>query len=320
MKIEIDKTEDADQAIALLKKENRKLKRDIESMNRHVDAARSANQKKYITKTRKRRKKADWVRAILPDVHGSSVDRDAFGAVMRDLKGIDVDEVILLGDFLECGGFLAQHHTLGYVAQTEYTYENDIAAANQCLDAIMEACPNARDIHYLEGNHEARVEKWAVTQALRNGRDAQFLLDQIGPEKVLNLQERGVKYYRQSTHYHDLAIPGTIRLGKCFFTHGISAAKHAASVHSQRFGGNICYGHTHRKDTWETKTVDAGDIGAWCPGCLCVKQPMWQHTNPTSWTNGYGIQVVARSGNFLPLQVRVIDGQSMFLSLKERAL
>jgi len=318
MKITIDDPANKDLEIKALKKQNAKLQSDMESMHGHVESARKANRKKYVPKASKKRRKADWVRMILPDLHGSRMSKPAFAAVCADLKRVEVDEVVMLGDMMECGGFLAAHHTMGYVAETEYTYEEDIAATNQAFDTLLSLAPKCTNWHYLEGNHERRVEKWAVTQALRNKKDSQFLLDQVGPENVLGLKERGIKYYRQAERYDGMTIPGTIKLNKSYYTHGISTAKHAASVHAARFGGNIYFGHTHRNDSWVSHTVDAGDIGAWCPGCLCEKQPMWLHTNPSAWTQGYGLQVEARSQNFLPIQVGIIDGESMFMDMRSK--
>ncbi len=314
-----DNTKELKNRIKEMGKEIKTLKSDNESMQNHVAQARKANQTKWVSKKRSTKPKDDWVRVVLPDLHGASQDKPTVSALINDLSHFEVDEIVMTGDMIECGGFLAQHHTLGYVAQTEYTYENDIAATNQFLDRIMEACPKVKKIHYIEGNHEHRVEKWCVTMAVRNRRDADWLRQQVGIERVLELEKRGINFYRQSELYHDLSIPGTIKLGKCFFTHGISTAKHAASVHVQMFGGNIWFGHTHRGDAWDGHTVVAGHVGGWNAGCLCKKQPMWLHTNPSQWVNGYGIDVVAKSGNFQPIRIRIENGESMWLPLVKHA-
>ena len=104
-------------------------------------------------------------------------------------------------------------------------------------------------------------------------------------------------------------------LGKCHFWHGTSTAKHAASVNLGQIAGNVVYGHTHREDHSSGRPVATGDIGAWNPGCLCQLQPLWCHTRPTSWTHGYGVQLVAPSGRFLHINVRIVEGQSLLLPL-----
>jgi hypothetical protein len=97
--------------------------------------------------------KGDFVEVIVSDIHGNKHDPAAFAAFESDLKSIKPNRVFLGGDIMDCGGFLAEHHTLGYVAETEDSYEEDLAATNDILNRIQKAAPNA-GVHYLEGNHE----------------------------------------------------------------------------------------------------------------------------------------------------------------------
>jgi hypothetical protein len=185
------------------------------------------------------------------------------------------------------------------------------------LDQIQAAAPRAA-IHYLEGNHESRVERWCVTASLRHRRDAQGLLDIYGPIARLGLKGRGINYYRSSSRYHDLPVPGTIRLGDCAFTHGISYGRHATHDHAVRFGLSVVHGHTHRSQSTVIRTVGGGVVGAWCPGCLCQLQPLYEATRPTDWSHGYGLQLVAKSGRFLTLNVPIVDGESLLSHLSFR--
>ena len=247
-------------------------------------------------------------RVAVPDTHGCLVDEEAVSSFLGDLNIIKPKEVILLGDHLECGGFLAQHHTLGYVAQTEYTFDEDVQATNELLDRIQAVQPESMD--YLEGNHERRIENWCVTQALKNKTDAEYLRRMFSANTVLSLESRGIRWIRQGVYYDDVPIPATIKRGHCYFTHGSSTAKHAAAEHVKKFGGNVVYGHTHRCDSYTIRTVSSGAIGGWSPGCLCRLQPLWQHTNPTDWSHGYGLQLVSEDGSFLHINVPIINGKS----------
>jgi predicted phosphodiesterase len=261
-----------------------------------------------------RRGKEDIVRVIIPDTHGAKVDKGALAACLGDLKALSPDEVILLGDHVDAGGFLAQHHVMGYVAESSYTYEADIAATNAFLDAVQSAAPRAK-VEYIEGNHERRIEQWAVTQTLRNSKDAEYLRRAFAPEFLLKLAERGISYYRQAECYDGLALQGTIKRGKCYFTHGSSTSKQATTTMLQNFAGNIVFGHTHREQSSSARPVHTGQIKSWNPGCLCELQPLWCHTHCTAWTHGYAIQLVARSGEFLHLNIPIIGGKSLLGSL-----
>lgn len=256
-----------------------------------------------------KRHDGDRVRVLIPDTHGAKIDRKAAAALLADLKTLDPDEIIFLGDHVDCGGFLAQHHVLGYVAETAYSYEQDIADANSFLDAVAAAAPRAR-AEYIEGNHERRVETWAVTQTLRHRQDSAMLRRLVAPEYLLKLKERGIAYYRQGEFYDGLPVPGVIKRGKCFFFHGISTAKNAVAATIQRIGGNCVSAHTHRAQSDIIRMVGTGVIGSWNPGCLCEMQPLWQHTAPTNWTQGFALQLVRSSGAFLHLNVPVLNGET----------
>jgi predicted phosphodiesterase len=298
--------------VAKLEGENRSLKshavRLAESIERHTKA--KGKFKSLNLARPERRSEGDRIRIVLGDTHGSALDIRAAAACLTDVRMLKPDEIVHLGDFVNCGGFLAQHHVMGFVAETSYSYEDDIAAANKFLDSLQQAAPDAEK-HLIEGNHDRRPETWAVTETLRHSGDAKWLRDTVAPEMLCHLADRGIKYYRQDRCYDGLPVQGTLRLGKCDYWHGTSCAKHAAAVNSQKVGGNICYGHTHRMDAWLSSPMAIGAIGAWNPGCLCLKQPLWRHTDPTGWTNGYAIQLVQADGKFLHINIPIIDGKSL---------
>src|SRR5678816_568017 len=100
-------------------------------------------------------------------------------------------------------------------------------------------------------------------------------------------RQRGIAYYKRSEHYMGISIPGCIKLGRCFFVHGISASKHAAATHLARFGTNVVFGHIHRSQSVVERSVTSDGFGAWCPGTLAKLQPLYKHTEPSSWSHGY---------------------------------
>jgi predicted phosphodiesterase len=305
---------------AKLKEANKSLKsriRELEKLTELQSSQLNTELSKPLnlkpTKRRKLRGKV-WNRVIIPDTHGRSIDIPAFNALLADIEAIDPLEIVMLGDHIDCGGFLSQHHTMSYVAETEYSYAEDIQAANEALDSIQRVAPRA-EIHYICGNHERRIEKWCVNETLRNHKDSDFLMQIFGPQSLLHLEARGIKFYNEPEFYHDLPVPGTIKLGKCFFTHGSSTAKNAASVMLKKFGGNVVFGHTHRMDMHVDKVVNVGTIAAWNPGCLCKPQPLWMNTNPTSWSHGYAVQQCHSDGSFRHNNVPIIDGVSYLISV-----
>jgi UDP-2,3-diacylglucosamine pyrophosphatase LpxH len=253
------------------------------------------------------------IRVVCPDSHGEHVDQKARDAFLGDLKRLAPQEIVMLGDHLDCGGTFSLHERT-YTNEMCESYEDDCAAANTFLDMIQTRAPNAR-IYYIEGNHEQHVERWAVRNFF-NHKDAVGLLEAYGPETALRLKKRGISYYKRSTHYMGLSIPGAIKLGKCFFVHGVSHAKHTAASHLVRFGANVVFGHVHRMQSANERTVTSDGFGAWCPGTLAKLQPLYAHTAPTSWSHGYGVQFVAKSGQFIHVNVPIHKGKSLLHAMR----
>lgn len=249
------------------------------------------------------------IRLIIPDSHGSHIDWAAAEAVIADAKVIDPHEIVLLGDHLDAGGTFSTHQRT-YTNEMTESYEEDCYQANLFLDRLQAACPRARDIHYLEGNHEQHVERWA-SRNYHSHRDAVAFLEREGPAGRLRLKDRGISYYRRSVFYQGLAIPGCIKLDKCFFVHGISHAKHADSVHLQRFGASVVFGHIHRSMGRVERTVTSGGHGAWCPGTLAKLQPLYKHTQPSDWSHGYAVQEVLKSGHFEHTNVPIFGDRTI---------
>jgi len=267
-------------------------------------------------KSAKRKPLKTFIRLIVPDTHGSIIDGQAFNSMMQDVKQLasSIREVVLLGDHLECGGFLAQHHTIGYIAQSEYNFADDVTAANIFLDEIQSAVPFAA-MHYLSGNHESRLERWVCDQVVSNSADKEFLHKLVSTQSVLSLEKRAINYY-STGEFYGLRVPGAIKLGKCNFLHGSNHGQNVARTMAGMFGGNVVFAHVHAQQSVTVRTVAAGEVGAWCPGCLCKLQPLWRHSSITQWSHGYAFQIVdADSGEFLHINVPIIDGKSLLTGL-----
>jgi UDP-2,3-diacylglucosamine pyrophosphatase LpxH len=254
-------------------------------------------------------------RVCIPDSHGSMIDWKAAGAFLKDLKGLDADEIVMLGDHVDCSG-LFTHHARGSQEDVEYSYYKDIAAANKFLDMVQRAAPRAK-IHYLEGNHEGRVARWSA-ENITSPDDARMFVNDNAPEAKLRLRARGIRYYRQTEFYQGLAVPNTIRLGRTFYTHGFATGRHATAQHVDRFGANVVHGHTHRCQSYITRNIHSGVYGGWCPGTLMKLQPTYLHTAPSGWSHGYHIEFIARSGRFQAVPVAINNGVSLLSPLLTR--
>jgi hypothetical protein len=304
-------------ALEAAKREIVSLRKDRDQLlSEYTDMQRARKVPKFKPEPRKKTT-GDKVRVSLGDVHGMRMDRAAVDALLSDLRLLDPDEIVLGGDILECGGWLAKHQPIGFIALSDYTYQEDVAAANWFLDQVQAAAPRAV-IYYIEGNHEDRVERWIVDETMGGKRDAQFLYDAFSPETLLRLKERGIEYFRRSEIYVDGAPRGWIKLGKMFFTHTLGRGKNAAEQAARKTAANVTYFCTHREDTATVVFPSVGLVKAFNPGCLCTMQPVWMNSDPSNWSQGYAVDIVAASENFQRLHVPIWRGESLAGAMIER--
>ena len=294
-----------------LSPEVRRLQRLVDKQAEELDDLRKA--RFHIPTGKRRRKGKTFTRVIVPDSHGAHIDKLAAAAFLKDLEILNPHEIVLLGDHIDCGGFLAQHHTLGFVPETSYSFAEDVTACNTFLDNIQMRVQRPK-IYYIVGNHEARIEKWIIKETLRHPRDAEYFFRMFGTESVLGLKKRGIQIVNRNETYDGLRKKGTIKLGKCLFHHGTRTGVHAAKANLDDLGANVCFGHTHRISSFVKETA-SGVIGAWSFGCLCELHPLYGDTRVSGWAHGYGVQVVGADGRFMTMSVPIIDGQSYLANM-----
>jgi hypothetical protein len=313
----MEKVIDAQARIADYQRVIKALEADRAQLREEYNDMRSARPVQKCRPYDPKRIRENHVRMSAGDVHGMMMDRPAVEAFLGGVRTFKPDSIVLGGDVVECGGWLAKHQPIGFVATCDYSYQEDIQAAIWFLDELQKAAPDA-EIHYLEGNHEDRVERWCVDQTMAHGRDAEFLRKAFSPMALLRLEERGIPYYRRTEIYGAGLPRGWLRLGKMFFTHSLAYSKNAARDAVQKTAGNVTFFCTHREDTATIVYPGIGICKAFNPGCLSQMQPIWKHSDPTSWSQGYAIDFIAKSGNFQRVHVPIWKGESLAGAMVER--
>ncbi len=250
---------------------------------------------------------------IVPDTHGAHIDLKWRAAFLKDLKRLAPQRVIWLGDHVDCGGMFSTHQRT-YTNEMAESYEDDLTAANSLLSDAQKVTPDA-DHHYIFGNHEGHVERWAARTYERR-KDADAFVERMGVAARLELKERGIRFYKCQNFYQGLSVPGTIRFGRAgepnmFYTHGMSYAKNACEVHLALFNDNVVFGHCHRSMMSMTRSVTKHAFLAACPGTGAQLQPLYAHTRPTGWSHGYGLRTLTRTGRFRYSNVPIYKGESL---------
>ncbi len=261
---------------------------------------------------RQKRTGKSFIRVFIPDTHGNSYDPQAWAAFIGDLKLLKPKHVVMLGDHVDCAGFLAPHHFPTFYEQTDYTFEDDVDCCNQHLDQIQTICPGV-PIDYLEGNHEHRTKKFTIRASEKNPRDARFLDRRFSIPSLLHFDKRRIRYVERDTSYDGLRRKGAIRVGNYIIQHGTRCGINAAKQTLEDWGTNVISAHTHRMSVF-AKENHNGIIYSYQFACLALLHPHYGDTKASNHSHGYGFQIVT-DGQEITIPVPIINGVSTLSKL-----
>lgn len=265
---------------------------------------------KPISVSKKRKNITKFLtRIAVGDLHGVDQDIEARNSFLSDVELLNPDEIVLLGDMINCSGTFSRWHRV-HVSEYSYNFENDIAAGNDFLDCLQNVAPNAK-IYYLQGNHEYRVDKWAVA-TFDEKYLAELAVNAFGVRNALHLDKRGIAYFENNKCHMGLHKPGIIILGKCGFLHGYASGKHVSHKHLTDLAMNVVHGHNHRAQSHTIRTARDSALKASCPGCLCILQQYYNHEKPTDHTHGYNLQFEDKKSKwFSSSNIAIVNGKSL---------
>lgn len=247
---------------------------------------------------------------IVSDFQIPDHDKKAIGLVHQFIDDFHPSHVHINGDFLNFTPFSRYDVLAGKQAPP---IQEEIKQGRQVLTELTnrarKADPNAEVIWY-EGNHEARLFKFIVRQAL--GSKSPLLDLELDGEEVLSiphlfkLKELGVEWVpeRKSKKIHDF-----------FIEHGDMVRKYAGYTGQgmmERKGSSGTTGHTHRlalvSRTNATKTMFWIESGS-----LCHSRPSPQYAKDADWQKGFGVMIYdKRKKQVYPAVVPIIKNSFMF--------
>ena len=205
---------------------------------------------------------------ILPDIHTKLAISKEYKVVKKYIAANNPDEIVILGDFMEVEAFSAWDSKKRMLMEGR-RYAKEVAFANKELDFLQKHC---KKITFIEGNHENRVERYIEENPELDGI--------INIPIVLKLKERGIEWFTEGEFY---------KISKMYFTHGISTTQAHAKATMMKIGANICYGHTHRYDTYMMNMELQTPHTAYGLGCLCNKKPYWARNKMMGWINQFAV-------------------------------
>ena len=226
---------------------------------------------------------------ILPDVHLTGEGYSpSYSLAKTFVKDIRPDEIILLGDFLDCTSLSHWIENKTLLLENK-RYLLEIGNANEELDYLQKY---SKKVTYLEGNHENWVQQYIEKHPMLEG--------MLEIPLRLELKERNIEWFPLNELY---------RVGKMYFLHGDTTVKYHASKMLQDYGCCLCYGHTHTAQTAQMNMKMQEPIMAYGLGCLCSHEPHYMKGKHARWIDQVGIMEYDENGNFNLTPINITAGQ-----------
>jgi len=221
-----------------------------------------------------------------PDIHWSDRDEQALACAERAQRQFKPDITVIGGDLLSCPAFSEYRRQSMQEAVAEDWEKSELIPASAFLARVGRHTKDK--VYILEGNHEARVERWAVNLSVLG----QSLYTFLSPRRRLleGLDKRRYKwipYAEKPSERSYLSLSPSLSV-----VHGWTYCKHAAQRHLELSRSrSIIFHHTHRmqyvmeRDPWQDVSIEAMSAG-----CLCQLRPIYQVSGaPTQWTHGFWV-------------------------------
>ena len=226
-----------------------------------------------------------------PDIHFPDQDEEALEVALAAHRILQPTHSGFLGDVLDCDIFSAHSKKTIQEAQTQDFRKLELDPCNKMIDEVQANTKSTT--YFLEGNHEQRIERWAVN----NGRVGESIYDLISPQATI---ARGRKDFEMIPYEVPSGLrrgfvqiaPATAKMktGGLVAVHGWSFAKHAAYVHLEKSRSqSVLFGHTHRAQSITSRDPWTGNlIKSFNPGTLSHLQPTYAHGgSPSDWSHGF---------------------------------
>ena len=149
--------------------------------------------------------------------------------------------------------------------------------------------------HYLEGNHEERLQRigGALDPRIRSC---------VNLKKNLDLVKLGIRLLP----YHPRK--GILKIGELKILHGFWANEYMAKKTAGVYGTCV-FGHGHRFQTFQSKQAFHDRVG-FAIGMMGKVSPSWiEHRAPMGWAQGFAFGYLHRGGLFDLYPVRIVEGR-----------
>lgn len=234
---------------------------------------------------------------FMPDAHIEDVDSKAWAAFIRALSAVHANELVILGDFLDCKA--PARWSKATADEYAGTLVKEIKAGKERLAHIRGYFDGT--ISYLAGNHENRITSYVDRYAPAVKGLVPSLPD------LLDFVAHRVDYQPQPY----LVAPGTYAIHGNLLSSVLGAAGQSAFKERVRHGMSIVQGHSHRLGIgWDRQ--ERSRFWMECGHLSDVdKAGYLEFPGQANWQQGFGVLHV-RNGRTFPSVHAIHEGYSAF--------
>lgn len=257
-----------------------------------------------MTRKRDQNKKKDLiVCGICPDLHAPYEDKKAYALMLEVFKDIKIDELYILGDFLDFYN-LNQHGPLD--PRVVETFEDEIKDANEKLDYLDKLFKNQKKT-YCVGNHTNRLQRFLV-------KNANQLIPFADVKDLLKMHGRPNWRWIPYGPNQKVSVGGS----KLYARHEPTGNSPEKTI--RRSMCSLVYGHLHRAHMSFAVDMHGNEHVAFSPGWLGNKnydKIFGYVKNHHDWNLGFAIVYVDPiTKNFYPQLIRILDNYTCVVNGK----
>lgn len=245
---------------------------------------------------------ADKKAFVIYDAHIPYQSTTAFSVAQEECTKYDPDVIIIGGDFVDFRDISFWKN-----AERRLPFHEELAIAREYIQVFRNNFPD-KEIIFLEGNHEARLERYVISKA-----PELYGLDGLGVADILRLDDLDIHYISNVKIMNEGFAP--FSLGKLYILHGHevrmswTGVNLARTMYLKTFV-NVMFGHHHQSQHYIFKKLDNTHEGAWLVGGLCKLHEIYQPQN--NWINGFATVDFNQDTGFFKVDNRIIIGGKVY--------
>lgn len=246
---------------------------------------------------------------ICPDIHVNHHDPKFIKLTIKIIHELKRSKTARLKGFISLGDGLDLGQISSYDKNPAYknTISDDIAVYNKIIDNWSDAMPKGSVMHFCQGNHEVRMERFLA-------KHAKEYHDLVQPlQELLRFKERN-KEGKHHWVWHKYGNYKSLKIGDCWITHGYLYGKNVCADIINKYKHSCITGHVHR-----VGMIREGNLYAATLGHGSLEEHTTHTAGPTNWAQAIGVLTLLNSGETDLEIINVRQGCGVFRGKKLKA-